>query len=261
MILQELCAVRSCRLLAENIYLLSFYAPTMAATAHPGQFVNIKPDTSRDPLLRRPFSIYRVVGDNIEVLFNIVGRGTDLLAHKKNGDTIDVLGPLGVPYGIDDKFETAILVSGGLGVAAMPFLTATLQKRNVPVYNFLGARTRSLLVTEHLHNVRIATDDGSQGHRGSIVHCLEDYLRQAALPSPKIFSCGPNRMLLALSDFAKSKNIPCEAALECAMACGIGICQGCPVEMTDGPRKYNLVCTDGPVFDVERINIQSIIGH
>lgn len=261
MILQEICAVRSCRSLGENIFVLSFYAPAIAAAARPGQFVNIKADCSRDPLLRRPFSIYRVVGDNVEVLFNIVGRGTDLLAHKKVGDTIDVLGPLGVPYGIDKKFDTAILVSGGLGVAAMPFLTAALQKRNIPVFNFLGARNKSLLVTEHLHNVRIATDDGSQGHHGSIVQCLDDYLKQHPLSSPQIFACGPNRMLLALADFAKSKNIPCEVALETAMACGIGICQGCPVEMTDGPRKYNLVCTDGPVFDVERIRIESIIGH
>ena len=261
MIVQDLCTVHSCRTVGDNIFVLNVHAPAIAATARPGHFVNIKVDASCDPLLRRPFSIYRVVGDAIEVLFNVVGKGTRILADKKKGDTVDVLGPLGVPYGIDPACENALLVSGGLGVAPMPFLSAVLAQREVPTHNFIGARTKALLVTEHLPNVRVATDDGSQGFHGSIVAGVEHYLDAHPLPGLKIFACGPNRMLEALAAFAQRRGIPCEVSLECAMACGIGICQGCPVEMTDGPRKYNLVCKDGPVFDATRINIESLIGH
>ncbi len=261
MIVQDLCTVHSCRTVGDNIFVLNAHAPAIAATARPGQFVNIKVDGSCDPLLRRPFSIYRVVGDSIEVLFNVVGKGTRILSEKKKGDTVDVLGPLGVPYGIDPAVGNALLVAGGLGVAPMPFLSDALAARKIPIHNFLGARSQTLLVTEHLPNLRVATDDGSTGFHGSIVAGLEHYLDLHALAAAKIFACGPNRMLEALTAFAAKRGIACEVSLECAMACGIGICQGCPVEMAEGARKYNLVCKDGPVFDATRINIGSLIGH
>lgn len=261
MIIQEICSVHSCRTAGDNMFVLSFHAPAIAAAARPGHFVNIKVDASCDPLLRRPFSIHRVVGDSVEILFNIVGKGTLILAQKAKGDMIDVLGPLGVPYGIDGGFETALLVSGGLGVAPMPFLTDVLAQKKIPAHNIVGARTKKLLSVDHLPDVHIATDDGSMGFHGSVVACLEHYLHVHPHPAPKIFACGPNRMLEALATFAQSRAIPCEVSLECAMACGIGICQGCPVEMAAGDRTYNLVCKDGPVFDATRINIRSLIGH
>jgi dihydroorotate dehydrogenase electron transfer subunit len=258
---KEFCTVSTVRKVGDCMFVLGFHAPHIAAAALPGQFVNIKPDSSYDPLLRRPFSVHRVEGDIVEVLFNVVGKGTSILADTHAGDLLDVLGPLGVGYRIDAGFDTAILVGGGLGVAPLPILTAALVKRGIAVHTFVGGRSKAWLSLDHLLNVTVATDDGSAGFHGTIVACLDAYLETNSLTKPKIFSCGPNRMLEALANMAHRRNIPCEAALECAMACGIGICQGCPVEMTVGDRKYNLVCTDGPVFDVSLINISGLVGH
>ncbi len=259
--INEISPVVGVRPVGDGMFVLGFRAPRIAAAATPGQFVNIKADVSYDPLLRRPFSISRVVGDTVEVIFNVVGKGTDVLAHKRTGDTVDVLGPLGVGYGLDGDIGTALLVCGGLGVAPMPMLTEALAARGIAVRTFVGARSKGWLALDHLVNVTIATDDGSAGFHGTIVACLEQALDAAPAVKPKIFACGPNRMLEALAAAAQQRGIPCEAALECAMACGIGICQGCPVEMTTGDRKYNLVCKDGPVFDVTRINIAGLSSH
>ena len=257
----ENCAVLQSTQVGNNIYVLSFDAPAIARVAKAGQFVNIKPDDSFDPLLRRPFSIYRIGGNAVQVIFNIVGKGTHLLAHKKAGDMVNVLGPLGHPYGIDDSFQTALLLAGGLGVAPMPILTVALQHAGKEIHTFLGARMREMLAPAFLHNLHISTDDGSQGFRGTTVQCVEDFFSKNKIASPKIFACGPNPMLAAVMAFAEKHSIPCEVSLECAMACGIGICQGCPVEMEQGARKFNLVCTDGPVFDSHNIRIESLISN
>ena len=115
---------------------------------------------------------------------------------------------------------------------------------------YLGARTRNQIVADHLRNVSLATDDGSEGFRGTVVDLLSRELGARTFVRPKIFGCGPNTMLRNLSELALSLGIPCEVSLECAMACGFGICQGCPVEGAGhNGKRYHLVCKEGPVFD------------
>ncbi|CAG0932086.1 partial Dihydroorotate dehydrogenase B (NAD(+)), electron transfer subunit, partial [Planctomycetaceae bacterium] len=110
------CPVRSLQTVARNIFVLSLHAPGLAPAVRPGQFVNIRVNDALEPLLRRPFSVHRTTHDAIEILFNIVGKGTALLAEKREGDVLDLLGPLGVPFTLDDdRFDTALLVAGGLG--------------------------------------------------------------------------------------------------------------------------------------------------
>jgi dihydroorotate dehydrogenase electron transfer subunit len=99
----------------------------------------------------------------------------------------------------------------------------------------------------------VATDDGSEGFRGTVVELLEHTLQAGTPAGPKIFGCGPTAMLRALAGCARERDIPCEVSLEGPMACGIGICQGCPVELAEGENKYALMCTDGPTFDIRRI--------
>jgi len=248
----ELCLVHSVDEVQEGIYVLRFQSKRLASSIQAGQFINIKPDDIYLPLLRRPFSVYRVADDMLEIIFNVVGRGTKILAGKKRGDRIDVLGPLGVPYRLDGDFQTAVLVAGGLGVAPMPILSAALGTRSKKVMTFLGGRSKSQVVSNHLDGVSVSTDDGSLGFKGTVVDLLESKLSKIA--SPKIFACGPNVMLRSLSALARKADIACEASLESAMACGFGICQGCPVEnVSDGShpnaRRYSLICKEGPVFD------------
>lgn len=252
MILQQICPIVKLQQLSGSIFVLTFVAPSLARSLRPGQFLNIKVDDG--PLLRRPFSAYRREGDHVEILFDVVGKGTSLLSRKRPGDALDILGPLGVPFGTDNQdFSTALLVGGGLGVAPLPIATEFLRRAGKDVRTFLGGRTSSLLVEGHLENLRAATDDGSRGFRGTVVDLLRETVAKETFERPRIFGCGPTPMLRALSAFAQDQGIPAEVSLEGPMACGIGICQGCPVELKAGG--YALMCKEGPVFDVRTINL------
>lgn len=255
-IVQNVFPVVENREVGAGIFLIRFHAPPIAQSSLPGQFVNIRVDRSYFPLLRRPFSIYDVDGDAVGVVFNIVGRGTEILSLKRPGEEVDVLGPLGRPYQISDGHcATAVIVAGGLGVAPFPLLTRFLKKEEKQIVTFLGAQTKSMIVRKGLVNVHVATDDGSAGYHGNVVELVDHYFDTVNLERPKFFGCGPNRMLQALARTAQNLNVPCQVSLECTMACGLGICQGCPVELRGGEGRYSLVCQEGPVFDISTVVI------
>jgi dihydroorotate dehydrogenase electron transfer subunit len=237
----------------EGLFVLRFRSDEIARIAQPGQFVNVRVTDSYLPLLRRPFSISRIEGSTIELLFNIVGIGTKMLSVLRPGERIDILGPLGVPFDVRETFETALIVGGGVGVAPFPLLTEVLQREEKNIVSFIGARSAYQLYREHLKNSHFATDDGSAGFKGNVVHLLEQYLESHHPAQPKIFGCGPTPMLKSLSHLAQRHRILCEVSLEGDMACGIGLCQGCPVERVNGPKKYALVCSEGPAFHSQDI--------
>jgi dihydroorotate dehydrogenase electron transfer subunit len=243
-------------LIAEETWTLRFHSPELAAQLRPGQFLNILTSAHIDPLLRRPYSISNVIGDECEIMYSLVGKGTHALSQKIPGDTIGVLGPLGNTFGFEKSFGTAIIVAGGIGVAPFPFLTRELQQREIPLITFLGARNAARVVSRGLANLHVATDDGSEGFHGNVIAALSAYLAEHQIDNPMIFACGPNAMLKAAQKFALDRGIACELSLESEMACGIGICQGCPVERHQGERKYALVCTEGPCFDSNDILFQ-----
>ncbi len=250
------CPVLTLEQVAENIFVLAFLSHEISTQVEAGQFVNIKVDQRFDPLLRRPYSVHRTDGDNVEILFNVVGKGSSVLYQKKLRERIDVLGPLGVPFSLRGQdFDTAVLVGGGLGVAPLPLATRTLMEAQKSIITLLGARTASQLVERDLQNVEVATDDGSRGLKGTVVDLLREHPGIFSGARIKIFACGPTKMLRKIADFALKREIPCEVSLEGSMACGFGICQGCPVELIYGEKKYALTCTDGPTFDVRRIRI------
>lgn len=248
--------VTSVREVAEDVRALRFRAPGLAASLRPGQFLNILTSDSIDPLLRRPYSISSVHGDECEIMFALVGKGTAHLAAKQPGDRIGVVGPLGNTFGYDHDFATALIVAGGIGVAPFPFLTSELLRRGILVRTFLGVRTAALAVTRGLTNVTLATDDGSAGFHGNVVACLDQALAAEPAEQPRIFACGPTRMLEAVQRYALDRGIDCELSLESEMACGIGICQGCPIEHNEKHRTYALVCSDGPCFDARTITFR-----
>ena len=244
------------RAVAQNIYVLGFTAPVIARSIRAGQFLNIRIGEGCDPFLRRPFSVYYVEGDRVEIIFNIVGKGTAVLARSARGEMLDVLGPLGVPYHLEDKnFDTGVLIAGGLGIAPMPLATRALRAGDKKILTILGGRSSGQVVSDYLENVHIATDDGSRGFCGTVVDLAERVLVELSPARPKLFACGPTAMLRAVAALAIRQNIPCEVSLEGAMACGIGICQGCPVELVGAERKYALMCKDGPTFDVRSIRL------
>lgn len=258
----HLLPVESVREVGENIFILQMDRAEMVAQCQPGQFLNIRIQAGTEPLLRRPFSISRVDRNHLEVMFNAVGCGTRQLAQKKLGDLVDVLGPLGTPFEISGNYEIALLVAGGMGVAPFPILTQHLYLAGKEIRTFVGARAKGQLVTRNLESVQVATDDGSAGFKGTVVDLLKINIGNYKSERFMIFGCGPTPMLKALTAFVSQAGIPCQVSLECAMACGFGICQGCPVERSHGldeteepTTKYALVCKNGPVFNAADVII------
>ncbi len=239
---------------------LRFKAPYIASTVKPGQFVNVLPKRGfTDPLLRRPFSVYQVIGDEAEIIIQRHGRGTEVLAETQAGDVLDILGPLGNPWNYGSgNYQTAVLVIGGVGVASMPLLQRYLIDNDMMNIAYYGARNSVLFADEYLSNVVYATDNGSRGTKGTIIDVLRKDLDEKKINDPKLFVCGPTKMMQAAAALAEEYDIPCEVSLETEMACGIGICQGCPIQTTPQKeaafgRKYMLVCTHGPSFQREEI--------
>lgn len=251
--MRRIVPITSVREVSEGIFALAMKCQEISDGAEPGQFLNILLREGNSPLLRRPFSISWVENGTIEIIFNVIGQGTRIMAHKRAGEELDLIGPLGQPFRIDETFDTALLVGGGLGVAPLPFHTKALSSQGKSIVTYLGARSASHIYAERLLNVEVATDDGSRGFHGTVVDLLRDQVPGRKLGRAKIFGCGPTPMLKALAAFALQADIPCELSLEGDMACGIGICQGCPVELSQGDRKYALVCTDGPSFNAKDI--------
>lgn len=240
------------RQLGERIFQIKLYSPKIAKHAKPGQFCNIKVSENDFPLLRRPFSISNVEGDSICFLFDIHGEGTRLLSQKEKGNVIDILGPLGNGFDISGEYKNAIFVAGGLGSAPFPFLAKKLFDKEV--ISFVGARNYSLILKDDMPNPNVATDDGSIGFKGNVVELLSNFIYKNNLKDFRIFSCGPNPMLKALQEYCNENNYDCQISVECAMACGFGICQGCPIETNDG-EGYKLVCKDGPVFNSKDVKL------
>jgi dihydroorotate dehydrogenase electron transfer subunit len=227
----------------------------IARKALPGQFVNIKIDNALEPLLRRPFSIHRVKRNNIEILYEVVGKATQILSQKKTGGSLDVVGPLGNGFNLKPKTRnlTPILVAGGMGVAPLVFLAEKLAKAKILI--LLGARTKKQILCEkefqkYGGDVKIATDDGSCGFRGKVTELLQKTLSTVNCQLSTIYACGPRPMLKEISRISEKCNIPAQISLEEHMACGIGACLGCAVNTKQG---YKRVCKEGPVFNAEEI--------
>ena len=232
--------------------------------SRPGQFIMLRVADSMDPLLRRPFSIHRLIKDKgravgIELLYKIVGEGTRRLSRTNTGQHIDVLGPLGNGFRIPENLGLAYIASGGIGVAPLVFLAEFLLENGVApdkIVVFQGGRSKQdLLCREQFESlglaVTITTDDGSDGDQCFITDPL-DLAVQENQPDI-IWACGPTDMLGCVAGIAKKNNIPCQLSMEAMMACGLGACLGCAVPER-GKNQYLHVCKDGPVIAADRID-------
>ena len=249
----EKSRVESIREITQSIYLLRVYSPSIAISAKPGQFCNIKVSETDYPLLRRPFSICDVEKDSIFFMFDIHGEGTKILSQKNIGDELDILGPLGKGFTTEGDYEIAIIIAGGIGAAPFPYLTKNIPP-NKNIITLIGGRSKSSIVQYGMKNIVMATDDGSEGFKGNVVELFESMAINFNENSFRIYACGPNKMLKVLQTVALEKKYDCQISVECAMACGFGICQGCPIDKLneDG---YYLVCKDGPVFNANMVKL------
>ncbi|MGB1702539.1 MAG: dihydroorotate dehydrogenase electron transfer subunit, partial [Cycloclasticus sp.] len=248
----------------------------------PGQFAHIQCDPQR--LMRRPLSVMRASAQEgwVEFLYKAVGAGTQLLAQRQVGETVNVMGPIGRPFELDTSKPKALLLGGGVGIPPMICLSEHI-KENLPDMNpvvFMGSevpfpfdRKASEIDIDGIDSsvsdglpllegwgipTRLASLQGYTGvYQGYITELARDWLttlNQKERQQVSLYACGPTPMLKAVATLAKEFNIPCQVSLEEYMACAVGGCAGCVVKvMTEEGEVMKRVCVDGPVFEAQTV--------
>jgi dihydroorotate dehydrogenase electron transfer subunit len=257
MIKKELCKIISQKEIAKDIFELTVQADFVNEIQAPGQFVHIRIAKSLDPLLRRPISIssFDRLSSQFTMIYRKEGKGTAQLAEKGPGVLLDILGPLGNGFPVDEVTagETALLVGGGIGVPPLYELSNQLVAKGVKVIHVLGFQTKSAVFfeKEFLKNgeTYITTVDGSYGTMGFVTDIIKD------LHFDCLYTCGPTPMLKAIEKEYSHKKV--FLSLEERMGCGVGACFACVCKTSSDPSdvSYKKVCSDGPVFRVGEVLI------
>jgi len=284
--------VVSSRDLPDGFARMKLIIPAIARQAKPGQFVSVLCptddrrvrmfNTAEDwaavyrrkparapgspPLLRRPISIHQV-GKNgtLELLFKVIGRGTKLLSCLKSRDHVDVLGPMGNGFDLSGRYDTAIIVAGGAGIAPMPYLAKTLHKMKKKVVIIAGTKDvfpiDMSLFSSFGAELLLSKETRHRGyHHGLCTELLEQYLDKCGrrtCHSVQAFSCGPKAMQHAVAKICSKNSVPLQVSLEQRMGCAMGACMAC-VQKVLNKQGYSdahnvRVCTEGPVFDGEKV--------
>jgi dihydroorotate dehydrogenase electron transfer subunit len=266
---------------AEGQHLLRLQAPECARHAKPGNFVHLQCDPLRP--LRRPISLMRVSATEgwVELLYKVVGEGTALLAGRKPGEGISLLGPIGTPFRLHRDRPRPLLIGGGIGMPPMLFLAETVCDSStyapfailgselpfpfatchsaIPVTGMPPEATATLALLENWGiPARLTSLGGFDGCFNGFVTDLArqwlDAITETQRREVEIFACGPHPMLEAVATLARDYDLPCQVSLEEFMACGVGGCAGCVVEVTDDSgSSMKRVCVDGPVFEAAQI--------
>jgi len=251
-----------------------------------GSVGNDRLSNASRPLLRRAFSIAGLrnapSGVHLDVIYRVVGSATRWMESWADGDSLNCMGPLGNSFPIHERRPLAWLVAGGVGLPPMLWLADALHRSGKNVVAFCGARSAELLAltldpnqppdhsarratpsalefARHQVPVVISTDDGSLGFSGHIGQALTAYLdaNETATDDVVLYTCGPERMMDSVAAFCRTRKIECHVCMERAMACGTGMCQSCVVPVRDEADsagwRYRLCCTDGPIFEAQRV--------
>lgn len=271
---QTLALLLEKREVAPCHYEFRLRCPAVASIAGAGQFVHVLPTPraqeeaggwSFDPFLRRAFSLMDIEGDEITLLFRVEGRGTATLAGARAGDWIDLIGPLGRGFSLEQTTPSlaTILVAGGVGVPPMVLAARRLLQMGADVGVIIGARSSAdVLCVPRFEALgltpRICTDDGSRGEQGRVDASLREALGASA--HTRVLACGPWPMLRAVALLCAEVEVACQVSLEENMPCGVGVCNGCAVPTVtfddDGSGdygRYKRACVYGPVCDAKEI--------
>lgn len=266
-----------------NQFILRVRAPQCAATARAGCFAHLTCDPAVP--MRRPLSIMRASGSEgwIEFLYKVVGDGLRHLSTRRPGDLVSVMGPIGRPFELHPDKPRPVLIGGGVGIPPMVFLSETLthdKRTGWKPMVFMGSELPfpftvrpSKILTPGVPAAaigampllddwgipsRLATLSGFAGCFDGYVTDLADAwlssLEREQLAQVEVFACGPTPMLRAAAAVARRHRVPCQVSLEEFMACAVGGCAGCVVEVRrDGVSTMKRVCVDGPVFEADSV--------
>jgi dihydroorotate dehydrogenase electron transfer subunit len=249
------CRVVKIRHLNNEYFIITLTSGRVITDVRAGQFVQVRVDGSRDTFLRRPVSVYDIDPEKnqIRLLIRIAGEGTRTLSELSEGETLNIITPLGNSFTLPPEGSRSLLVGGGVGVAPLYLLGRELKDAKRDFSFLLGYRSSDQIIEEEsfaaLAPLHLTTDDGSYGTRGMVtshpVILSGDYTH--------IFTCGPDPMMRSVASLAYASGKECEVSLENLMACGIGICLCCVEPTTEGNLNS---CTEGPVFNIKRLKWQ-----
>ena len=260
MYIDEKCLITENRFISGRTWLLKVKAPEISKDVKPAQFVMVKSsfENQYDPMMRRAFAVADVEGDELLIYYDVYGKGTEVLTERKEGELINILGPLGRRLFPED-FDYYLLVGGGIGFAGLSLLMKDLRKKGIPFKALYGVRRKEQLSMLHWikdnnfeDDVIIYTEDGSYGEKGLVTKDLEKLATEHK--NTVLAVCGPKGMMKAVANEAKKIGVPAYLSLESKMACGFGICIGCVVKDTKEDT-YKRVCYEGPVFNAEYIEL------
>ena len=266
--LQTSCIVLENRRIKPLYFLLEIHCPPIATQIIPGQFVMLKVSDNNHPFLRRPFSVYRSYSDgnlhkkkkgNLLILYKMVGQGTQKMTEFKEGQRLDIIGPLGNGFTLPPlpSSTNIIFIGGGVGIVTLSPLAKRLTTGKLFV--FIGGKTQNDILCssdfKRLNsNIFIATEDGSLGFKGTVIDLfLSHRKRFERRESNYLYACGPIGMLKKLARAIRLESFVCQASLESRMGCGFGACWGCVIKTNDPKIPYQRVCKEGPVFNLKEI--------
>jgi len=259
---RSLLQVLSNQLVADRVYRIRLQGDLVQKMTSPGQFLHVKCGPGIDPLLRRPISISDVDIEEgiLDMIYRVEGSGTKILSEAVSGAEIDVLGPLGTGFPIEQRVsgDHALLIGGGVGVPPLLYLAKQLVKKGVRVTSVIGFGTANQVFLEEelgkYGEVYVTTLDGSRGHQGLVTDLLNEEYGLDAKSWNALYSCGPMPMLKALQNLYKDTDKEGYLSLEQRMGCGVGACLACVCPTAEDVNKsYYKICTDGPVFDLRKV--------
>ena len=268
-----------------NYHKLSLNIPSNAKHPVPGQFYNVRCGGTKDPLLRRPFSMHRLIKKrgktvHLDILYRVLGKGTEWLSRCKAGDKLDAIGPLGNGFVFQEDVTDLILVARGIGIAPLYGVAEAvlMQNQGARICILMGARTKERIFYEKecskIGQSFFYTDDGSKGFQGNGPQLLMHLMECNKLPQRFcMYACGPSHMLRDLANISEKFDLPGQVALEEHMGCGLGACLSCACPLRpsyirrnahwekpalhwseDGSQVYSLICKDGPVYDIQEVD-------
>ena len=249
-------------------FLMKVKLPLSFGRPAPGQFVMIRIAGLHDPFLSRPISLYSFERTRsalvIELLYRVVGKGTQILSGLIKGSQVEIHGPLGGGFEWPGQKKHVVFIAGGIGVAPLSLMAETLcRNASLPRESmtfYIGAQAaQSVVGLEKLYDlcydVHVCTDDGTLGKKGRVTGLFQKDIKKYPPDATMVYACGPKGMVRALSAVLSGSDFQCQVSLEERMACATGACMGCVVAVRDekGALAYKRVCADGPVFDLQQV--------